>query len=231
MFSRLVAAPRQLRVAGTRAYSGFFSSSKPPGGFVKPAQQQTSVVKRSPAAATNSPSTDMTQQAAPTSPAPPEAPSLPSPTPIPTMHPAPVLSTMHLHSFFSLDRPMLLLSQPTSRLFTTDPPKRPMDESAETDSDADAARNLSHALVMSRVQSAAVWADTLARLGVPADPVEDAVPEPVSMDSVKRKRRKKITKHKWVVYIVYIFCMLTGRFCRYKKRRKLQRSERRRLGK
>ncbi|KDN34600.1 hypothetical protein RSAG8_12299, partial [Rhizoctonia solani AG-8 WAC10335] len=197
MFSRLVAAPRQLRVAGTRPYSGFFSSSKPPGGL-KP-QQQTSVVKR-----TNAPSsTEMTQQA-PT----PEAPSLPSPTPIPRMHPSPVLATMHLHSFFSLDRPMLLLSQPTSRLFTTEPPKRTQaDESAESDSDADAARNLSHALVMSRVQSAAVWADTLARLGVPAD-VED-----VSMDSVQRKRRKKITKHK------------------YKKRRKLQRSERRRLGK
>ncbi|KAJ1309594.1 hypothetical protein OPQ81_006367 [Rhizoctonia solani] len=157
----------------------------------------------------------MTQQAAATpSSAPPEAPSLPSPTPIPTMHPSPVLATLHLHSFFSLDRPMLLLSQPTSRLFTTDPPKRvPTDESAETDSDADAARNLSHALVMSRVQGAAIWADTLARLGVPPDPVEDAVYELVSMDSVKRKRRKKITKHK------------------YKKRRKLQRSERRRLGK
>ncbi|CAE6516956.1 unnamed protein product [Rhizoctonia solani] len=204
MFSRLV-APRQLRVAGTRAYSGFFSSSKPPGGLVKPAQQQ-SVVKRSPSS-----STEMTQQPS-TSPTP-EAPSLPSPTPIPRMHPSPVLATMHLHSFFSLDRPMLLLSQPTSRLFTTDPPKQRTDEVDETDSDADAARSLSHALVMSRVQGAAVWADTLARLGVPADPVEDAVPEPVSMDSVKRKRRKKITKHK------------------YKKRRKEQRSERRRLGK
>ncbi|CAE6441749.1 unnamed protein product [Rhizoctonia solani] len=208
MFSRLVVAPRQLRVAGTRPYSGFFSSSKPPGGLVKPAQQQTGVVKRTPNAPSSS--TEMSQQA-PTS-SPPEAPSLPSPTPIPRIHPSPVLATMHLHSFFSLDRPMLLLSQPTSRLFTTEPPKRAStDDSAETDSDADAARSLSHALVMSRVQSAAVWANTLIRLGVPAD--VDTIPELVSMDSVKRKRRKKITKHK------------------YKKRRKLQRSERRRLGK
>ncbi|QRW27618.1 hypothetical protein RhiXN_02213 [Rhizoctonia solani] len=136
----------------------------------------------------------------------------PVPYPIPTMHPSPVLATMHLHSFFALDRPMLLLSQSTSRLFTTDPPKRQTEDSSETDSDADAARSLSHALVMSRVQGAAVWADTLARLGVPADPTEQ-IQDVVSMDSVKRKRRKKITKHK------------------YKKRRKLQRSERRRLGK
>jgi hypothetical protein len=48
---------------------------------------------------------------------------------------------------------------------------------------------------MSRVQGAAIWADTLARLGVPEDPVE-TIPGIVSMDSVKRKRRKKITKHK-----------------------------------
>ncbi|CAE6478732.1 unnamed protein product [Rhizoctonia solani] len=187
MLSRLVAAPR-LRVTGVRTYSGFFSSSKPPGGLVKPGQQQTtSVVKR-----TNSP-TEMTQQ--PPSPAA-EPPSLPSPTPIPTMHPSPVLATMHLHSFFALDRPMLLLSQSTSRLFTTDPPKRQTEDSSETDSDADAARSLSHALVMSRVQGAAVWADTLARLGVPADPTEQ-IQDVVSMDSVKRKRRKKITKHKY----------------------------------
>ncbi|CAE6436569.1 unnamed protein product [Rhizoctonia solani] len=209
MFSRLAVAPRQLRVGGARLYSGFFSSSKPPGGLVKP----TSVVKRTPSS-----SSEMTQQTTATNtnttssaPTPSEAPSLPSPTPIPRIHPSPVLATMHLHSFFSLDRPMLLLSQPTSRLFTTEPPKRSLtDDPTETDSDADAARNLSHALVMSRVQSAAIWADTLTRLGVPADP-QDA--ELVSMDSVKRKRRKKITKHK------------------YKKRRKLQRSERRRLGK
>ncbi|CAE7089792.1 unnamed protein product [Rhizoctonia solani] len=175
MFSRLVARP--LRVAGTRPYSGFFSSSKPPGGLVKP---QQNVVKRS------SSSTEMSQ---PTSTPTPEAPSLPSPTPVPRMHPSPVLATMHLHSFFSLDRPMLLLSQPTSRLFTTDPPKRQSEEAE--DADADAARSLSHALVMSRVEGAAVWADTLARLGVPADPV----PSDVEMDSVKRKRRKKITKH------------------------------------
>jgi nitric oxide reductase activation protein len=113
---------------------------------------------------------------------------------------------MHLHSFFSLDRPMLLLSQPTSRLFNTLPPPRaPAEDNAgETDADADAARALSHALVMSRVQSAADWAGAIQRLGVTAD-AADAREEArvqddldVLMDSVQRKRRKKITKHKCV---------------------------------
>lgn len=169
-------------------------------------QAQTSVVKRttSPAAATAgpqaSPSQGTTQAAAP---APQEPKSLPSPTPIPTLHPAPVLATLHLHSFFSLDRPMLLLSQPTSRLFTTEPPPRPpTDDAGETDSDADAARALSHALVMSRVQGAASWAETMQRLGLQpavAEVSEEARVQSdldVLMDSVKRKRRKKITKHK-----------------------------------
>ncbi|KAB5595635.1 hypothetical protein CTheo_873 [Ceratobasidium theobromae] len=189
MFARLVAAP--LRVAGSRSYSGFFSSSKPPGGIVK--QAQTGVVKRT-TATTNAPDNPQPAQ---------EPASLPSPTPIPTMHPSPVLSTLHLHSFFSLDRPMLLLSQPTSRLFTTEPPPRTQaDDAGETDSDADAARALSHALVMSKVQSAALWADTMAHLGIPVDAGdmrEEARVQSdldVLMDSVRRKRRKKITKHK-----------------------------------
>lgn len=90
----------------------------------------------------------------------------------------------------------------------------------ESDADADAARALSHALVMSRVQGAVDWKAALQKLGVEANSAADVEEEArvggdlaVLLDSVKRKRRKKITKHK------------------YKKRRKLQRSERRRLGK
>ncbi|KAF8609892.1 hypothetical protein BDV93DRAFT_502808 [Ceratobasidium sp. AG-I] len=239
MFSRLAAAAPT--VAGRRSYS-FFFSSKPPGGL-KPSQ--TNVAKRtasspsSPPSPGPSPSTSVsssgstsastsastsssqTTQAAPT-PAPElkALPAPPAPTPIPALHPAPVLATLHLHSFFSLDRPMLLLSQPTSRLFNAGPPPRAASEDAgETDADADAARQLSHTLVMTRVQGAAQWATAMQRLGITADAAdvreEARVQEDldVLMDSVQRKRRKKITKHK------------------YKKRRKLQRSERRRLGK
>ncbi|KAG8746908.1 hypothetical protein FRC10_003079 [Ceratobasidium sp. 414] len=234
MFSRLFAAAPT--VAGRRTYS--FFSSKPPGGFVKqPSQTNTNVVKRTtpatstPAASKSASPAAATQASSPSPPAPVEpaptpapAPAPPSPTPIPTLHPAPVLATMHLHSFFALDRPMLLLSQPTSRLFEAAFPapraqETDQDGVGETDADADAARALSHALVMSRVRGAVDWKAALEKLGVganAADVQEEARVEgdlAVLMDSVKRKRRKKITKHK------------------YKKRRKLQRSERRRLGK
>jgi len=84
-----------------------------------------------------------------------------------------------------------------------------MDETGMEDpeADADTARLLARAMVVQRVQSSRDWAAVLSKLGLES---EDIV---VEMDSVKRKRRKKITKHK------------------YKKRRKLQRAERRRLRK
>lgn len=100
---------------------------------------------------------------------------------------------------------MLLLSQPTSRLFDAGPPPRAANEDAgETDADADAARQLSHTLVMTRVKGAAQWAAAMQRLGIAADAAdvrEEAKVKDdleVLMDSVKRKRRKKITKHKCV---------------------------------
>lgn len=87
------------------------------------------------------------------------------------------------------------------------------------DADADVARVLARALVVQRIESSQKWGSVMKQLGLKAEelkiPValegtEDAV---VSLDSVKRKRRKKMNKHK------------------FKKRRKLQRAERRRLGK
>ncbi|KAG8693485.1 hypothetical protein FRC08_009086 [Ceratobasidium sp. 394] len=220
MFSRLFAAAPT--VAGRRTYS--FFSSKPPGGIVKQqSQTNTNVVKRTtpstPAptptpAASKSASPAVATQAsnsppAPAEPAPTPTPAPPSPTPIPTLHPAPVLATMHLHSFFALDRPMLLLSQPTSRLFETGHPapralETDQDGMGETDADADAARALSHALVMSRVRGAVDWKAALEKLGVEASAAEVQEEARVGgdlavlMDSVKRKRRKKITKHKCV---------------------------------
>lgn len=77
----------------------------------------------------------------------------------------------------------------------------------DPEADADTARLLARAMVVQRVQSSREWATVLSNLGLEN---EEMI---VEMDSVKRKRRKKITKHK------------------YKKRRKLQRAERRRLGK
>ncbi|QRV85833.1 hypothetical protein RhiJN_13851 [Ceratobasidium sp. AG-Ba] len=242
MFSRLVgAAPR---VTGRRPYS--FFSSKPPGGIVKQQQQQqqsqsqqTNAVKRiaappsptpTPAvstAATSTATTTATTQAAPApaaEPKPAPVPSPPAPPPIPTLHPSPVLATMHLHSFFALDRPMLLLSQPTSRLFDTGLPPRAQPDvdttGIESDADADAARALSHALVMSRVRGAVDWKVVLEKLGTDVSSAADVSEEArvggdlaVLLDSVKRKRRKKITKHKYkkrrkVQFIWPIACML-----------------------
>lgn len=87
------------------------------------------------------------------------------------------------------------------------------------DADADAARQLARAIAMNRVSSVVDWNETLARLG-DKEAIESldagigaAAGASVEMDSTKRKRRKKMTKH------------------RYKKRRRAQRAERRKLGK
>jgi len=141
---------------------------------------------------------------------------------MPTSHPNPVLPALHLNSFFSQHRPLLLLNQPVSALFrsresergesTSDIPNHEeiLDQMGTIDdpeADADTARLLARAVVSQRIQAGREWDVILNRLGLEAES------EVVQMDSVKRKRRKKITKHK------------------YKKRRRLQRAERRRLKK
>ncbi|KAG8931792.1 hypothetical protein FRC02_002146 [Tulasnella sp. 418] len=135
------------------------------------------------------------------------------------IHPTPTLPTLHLHNFFALDRPMLLLNQSPSALFQSSPvqslekfsaPEQQLgpEETLMEDQDADihAARLLARSMVIQKIGSVMDWADVTAKLGIPNDMV-------IEMDSTKRKRKKKMTKH------------------RYKKRRKLQRAERRRLGK
>jgi len=77
---------------------------------------------------------------------------------------------------------------------------------ADEEADVDTARLLAKSLVTQRVSSTLDWSDVMVKLGI-----DDQVR--IQMDSVKRKRKKKMTKH------------------RYKKRRKLQRAERRRLRK
>jgi len=75
------------------------------------------------------------------------------------------------------------------------------DEAFHEDEEADVntARMLARSLVMQRVSSTMDWSEVMAKLGLQDD-------VRIEMDSVKRKRRKKMTKH------------------RYKKRRKVSNS-------
>lgn len=127
--------------------------------------------------------------------------------------PHPALSAMDLtlHRFFSQHRPCLLLNQPTNSLFESAPgfltsaptiPQAPLNTLddppvASAEADADTARQLSRSLVMSRVQNVVEWETALARLGLEEvkEPIPP-IPEEISMDSTKRKRRKKMKKHK-----------------------------------
>jgi len=83
----------------------------------------------------------------------------------------------------------------------------------ESEREAEAARWLTRSLFVHRVGGAMAWAEQLKAWGdAQANEVVQGVEE-IVMDSTKRKRRKKMSKHK------------------LKKRRKSQRPERRRLGK
>ena len=114
-----------------------------------------------------------------------------------------------LHNFFALHRPCLLLNQPTSALFEsaqTAAPSAPAVDTidnppeASADADADAARQLSRALVINRVGGMVDWEAALQRLGTSI--LDSAVPAEssagVELDSTKRKRRRKMKKHKCV---------------------------------
>ena len=134
-----------------------------------------------------------------------------------------------LHQFFSLHRPLLTLSQPTSSLF--EPPTIPFSlppaanaeaarfgtiddpPEASPESDADAARLLARALVSNKVGAALAWEETLRRLGLDeskgdAEEVNKAQVEfDMYMDSTKRKRRKKMKKHKYVPRAFLLFAL------------------------
>lgn len=74
---------------------------------------------------------------------------------------------------------------------------------SEADADADVARMLARALVVQRIQANRDWGGVLSQLGLgkvehgmhDEQAVRDVV---VDLDSVKRKRRKKMNKHKYV---------------------------------
>lgn len=126
------------------------------------------------------------------------------------------------HQFFSLHRPLLLISQPTSIFRPIPPnhsildalhppttPQNPLgfDPASEpsVDADAEAARQLTRALTMNKAGATVSWEDTLKYLGLDVAQEADRVNlqqqfdkdwQEVMMDSTKRKRRKKMKKHK-----------------------------------
>jgi hypothetical protein len=130
---------------------------------------------------------------------------------------------LRLHQFFSLHRP-LHLHQPSSSLFqraetlALGPTPEPvpeatakpllLDDPPETtpEADADAARQLARALALQHIGAAASWDETLRRIGIdPTQGLEDPPPSfNILLDSVKRKRKSKMKKHKFVLYTMYL---------------------------
>lgn len=138
------------------------------------------------------------------------------------IHPSVTAKEFKLHQFFSLHRPLLLLSQPSSMLFDhsalpfstpSDPANTrhsslltiddPPESSAEAD--ADAARQLAHALVVNRVGATMAWEHSVSRLGLSRESfVGDLISAKESAqkwvgiyaDSTRRKKQKKMKKHK-----------------------------------
>ena len=127
---------------------------------------------------------------------------------------------LQTHQFFSLHRPLLLISQPTS-IFRPVPPNHSIfdallvgpqnppgfDPTLEPsiDADAEAARQLTRALTMNKAGATVSWENTLKLLGLDVAQGVDRVNlqqqfdkewREVMMDSTKRKRRKKMKKHK-----------------------------------
>jgi hypothetical protein len=121
-----------------------------------------------------------------------------APSPLPHVHPQHSTLLHHpsvdskdfkLHQFFSLHRPLLLLSHPTSTIFEQTPylpPSNPLSllsagtadappanlgtldnpPEASAEADADAARQLARALMMNRVGGTIAWEATLRHLGL-----------------------------------------------------------------
>jgi hypothetical protein len=136
-------------------------------------------------------------------------------------HPSVNPHDLKLHQFFSLHRPLLNIGQPGSSVFDISSPTLllPQEASAETghaatidnppeaspESDADAARQLARAMVVNKLGAALAWEQTLQRLGLDEakgrrEEVNLAQAEfDALMDSTKRKRRKKMKKHKYVL--------------------------------
>ncbi|KAG6854548.1 Cleavage polyadenylation factor subunit clp1 [Blastosporella zonata] len=226
-FARLLRA----QPANRRAYSSFFSSKPGGGGRYFTSAKPPKVVKKvDEATADAAPST--VEQPSPSPTPSTSASTAPASTPEPVTiapnnvpHPMVNPKDFKLHQFFSLHRPLLLLSRPHSILDSTnaasflpeqqpehpapkpDTPQWLLDEFPDVSSDADAAtaRQLSRALTMNHAGATVAWEDTLRRLGLDVNKDADRVGlqekwdkewQDVLMDSTKRKRKKKMKKHK-----------------------------------
>jgi hypothetical protein len=144
--------------------------------------------------------------------------ALPGSAPPVHFHPPLGAPDCRLHQFFALDRPLLGLAQPASALFERAPvpfaprawadadvevaaaPLEPMEPSPEAD--ADVARQLARTLVMNRLGGTVSFDAALRKLGLDLSEGRERVEEmdlsdlAIHLDSVKRKRRKKMKKHK-----------------------------------
>jgi hypothetical protein len=81
---------------------------------------------------------------------------------------------------------------------------------ASMDADAAAARQLTRALTINHAGATVAWEDTLRRLGLNVDQDTERAHmqqqwdrewQDVMMDSTKRKRRRKMKKHKSVIFL------------------------------
>lgn len=154
-------------------------------------------------------------------------------------NPHPFVNTkdFKIHQFFSLHRPLLLISNPPS-MFTPPPASAPLLRSSSLDSltsktiggdvlspspsgvlnldgtygynvnvdeDVETARQLHYVITKNRVGAVAEWETVLKKMGLDMSQDAERVQlreqmdkewEEVLMDSVKRKRKKKMKKHK-----------------------------------
>ncbi|KAJ7063458.1 hypothetical protein C8F01DRAFT_78325 [Mycena amicta] len=218
---------RQLHsLPARRPYSSFFSKAGGGGRYfnahksAKPGKDATSETTEASSAASSKPVSNGTTQ-------------LLTPNPA---HPIVELNDLHLHRFFSLHRPLLLLHDPASILNSPHPSipllaheqytsdslaaeQSLVDQLRLPDPDAEAARQLTRALTITRAGAAVSWESALQRLGLDVGSEALGVQaaewndewEDILADSTKRKRRKKMKKHK------------------LRKRRKLTRAERLKL--
>lgn len=80
---------------------------------------------------------------------------------------------------------------------------------ADADADADVARVLARSLVMQRIEGNREWESIMSELGIRTAEGGThaelaAAVQHVEMDSVKRKRRKKMNKHKYVFFLSFV---------------------------
>ncbi|KAJ7582927.1 hypothetical protein C8J56DRAFT_956069, partial [Mycena floridula] len=239
------AFPRFLKPFNRR-YSSFFSSKSGSGRYFNSAKAPKSVVSQvignkhdagvaskvtqsddtaAPASNSTSPiSSELAERTRPV--AANGMPSFSSFQPRPLSHPVISAKDCTMHQFFSLHRPLILLSNPPSILASA--PEPPSESSvlpsrveysheqgagmffgattaSPVDADAETARQITRALTVNIVGGIHEWENTLRRLGLDVNQDPDRVGarvqmekdwQEVLMDSTKRKRRRKMKKHK-----------------------------------